>query len=250
MKKSLNYLKKISRWLLPYTCILCGAITHRDQDLCDPCRLDLPKAKYACSRCARPLSRNQSHLINTQHPFLCDLCSQELPPFDSTYALYLYHPPITKLIMDLKFGQALVNARVLGELLAMKIQIEWYQDQPLPQVILPIPLHAKRLKERGFNQAIEIARPLAKNLRLPLDTTLCKRIKPTAAQATLPASERQVNIKNAFFISHVCTYRHVAVLDDVITTGHTMTEFCRTLKLAGVHRIDVWCCARPVSTQF
>ncbi|MHB1946823.1 MAG: ComF family protein [Gammaproteobacteria bacterium] len=239
MQISSNYLKKLSHWLLPHACVLCGGYSTRQQDLCKPCLSELPHLQYACSRCAKPF------LTEEQHE-LCGICINETPFFDCTHALYLYQFPITRLIMDLKFGDALVNARILGELLADKIQTEWYCEKLLPEALIPLPLHPHRIKQRGFNQALEISRPIAKRLRLPLLYNNCMRIKHTAAQATLPAKERQQNIKNAFIIAKNIAYEHIAVLDDVITTGHTMMEFCRVLKQAGVKRIDVWCCARPV----
>lgn len=238
MQIKMNYLKKLATWLLPHSCILCGRHANREQDLCESCFRDLPILIYACQRCAKPME-----LIRQTN--VCVNCIHYPPPFDRTYALYFYDFPITRLIMDLKFGQALVNARILGELLVDKILTIWYRNKPLPEVIIPIPLHAQRLKTRGYNQALEIARPIGKKLSIPIDAKRSSRIINTSAQATLPAKERQLNIKNAFQIAQPLAYQHVAVIDDVITTGHTMTEFCKTLKLAGVKTIDVWCCARP-----
>lgn len=223
-------------WLLPATCILCGEKTDQEQDLCQPCWLDLPFLNHACPRCAQPMPESTD-------PFTCGACLKETPPYDATYALFFYQAPITKIITHLKFGHSLVNARILGELLATHIQEKWYQNKPLPEVIIPMPLHPQRLKERGFNQALEIARPIAKKLQMPLDFTACQRTKATLAQATLTAVSRKQNIKNAFSISHL-PYLHVAVIDDVITTGQTMQEFCKILKQYGVLSIDVWCCAR------
>ncbi len=175
---------------------------------------------------------------------LCGQCLQKAPPFDVTYALYLYEAPITKLILALKFNQALVNARVLGELLATAALQSWYKTRSLPTVIIPVPLHPTRLKERGFNQSLEIARPLAKALKLPIDTDHCKRNKVTAPQSTLLAAERRDNVKGAFTVSGHFAGQHVAVIDDVITTGSTVTEFCNVLKQHGAQTIDIWCCAR------
>ncbi len=238
MNPKSHYLKKIYNWLLPHTCILCNQNAHRLQDLCQACLKDLPSLILACKRCARPLSFQERSLI-------CDECLKNPPPFDHSYALYLYQPPVTKLIMDLKFREALVNAKIWGELLADKIQQDWYQLALLPEAIIPVPLHKNRLKERGFNQALEIARPIAKALHLPIEMALCQRVKATAAQATLPADQRAENIKRAFRITRFTNYRYVAVVDDVMTTGQTITELCLTLKRAGIKQIDVWCCARP-----
>lgn len=234
MKIKTDYLKKLSAWLLPYTCILCRNPSDTLQDLCLPCKNELPYLLFACPHCAKPSAQNTP----------CLSCSNA--PYDRTHALFLYEVPATTLIMNLKFGHALMNARILGELFLEKIQSDWYRDKPLPEAIIPMPMHPKRLQERGYNQAIEIARPIAKTLHLPLELTACQRLKHTAAQATLQAEQRGQNIKNAFGIIKKLSYRHVAVIDDVITTGQTMTEFCRILKQAGVQTIDAWCCARPV----
>lgn len=146
----------------------------------------------------------------------------------------------------MKFQHALTNARLLGELLAEKIQQDWYREKSLPDVIIPIPLHKKRLRERGFNQALEIARFTAKKLHLPIDASSSLRTKPTLAQTTLSAKERQKNLRGAFLIKENFRYQKVAVIDDVITTGHTMMAFCQALKNQGAAQIDVWCCARAI----
>jgi ComF family protein len=231
------YVKKIYRWLLPYICILCGHPSSREQDLCAACLNDLPKIKTGCKRCAVPLPAAATLLT-------CGHCLQKPPPFDAAHILYLYEPPVTRLILELKFRQALVHARILGELLAWQIQQYGYKTTPLPDMIIPIPLHAERLKERGFNQALEIARPMSKILELPIRTDLCQRNKLTAPQATLPAGQRRQNVKQAFAVSGRLDQRHIAVVDDVITTGNTITEFCQALKNHGAAKVDVWCCAR------
>jgi ComF family protein len=175
---------------------------------------------------------------------VCGQCLQKSPPFDVTHALYFYQSPITKLILELKFNQKLIHARVLGELLADQIQQVWYKNKPLPTFIIPVPLHPARLKERGFNQSLEIARPIAKILNLSIDITQCHRHKLTAPQSACSAAERKKNVKGAFSVIGHFAEQHVAVIDDVITTGNTVTEFCKTLKRSGARKIDVWCCAR------
>ncbi len=236
----IHFLKKFSNWILPHICILCRKISNRSQDLCLACLQELPFLKQGCLTCANVLPLNHSFP-------LCGQCLQKKPPFDITHALFLYEPPITKLILDLKFHHALTHAKLLGELLAEKILYEWYQKSDLPTAIIPMPLHASRLKERGFNQAVEIARPLAKALHLPLILDDVVRVKPTLPQMSLPKSERKRNIKNAFFVKKSLKNQHVAVLDDVITTGNTVHELCRLLKRRGANKISVWSCARRVS---
>lgn len=230
----MNSLKKMLNWFLPHICILCGARSLRQQDLCQRCYNELPILTYCCIRCAMPLSGN----------YLCGYCLQQPFPVNVTYALFVYELPITQLILELKFNQKLVNARLLGELMAEKILQKWYRNKSLPDSIVPVPLHPIRLKERGFNQALEIARPIANTLKIPIHATACQRVIHTAAQATLPAAKREQNIKNAFTVTEDFCNQHIAVIDDVITTGQTTREFCQTLKSRGADTIDVWCCAR------
>ncbi len=148
------------------------------------------------------------------------------------------------MILNLKFKKKLAYARILGELLAEKIRQDWYRSKPLPDLILPIPLYEQRLQERGFNQALELARPLASLLHLPVDTKAAKRIKNTSAQMNLAANQRQSNVKNAFMITSSLRGKKIAVLDDVVTTGSTVTEFSRCLLQHGAQTVEIWCCAR------
>jgi ComF family protein len=176
---------------------------------------ELPILPQSCPRCATilpmPLTAN----------LRCGECLKHPPAFDTTYALFSYETPITKLIMELKFHQKLVNAELLGKLMANALTERWYYNKPKPDVIIPIPLHPIRLQERGFNQALEIARPISKALHIPIDILSCQRIKHTEAQAQLLAENRGQNMKNSFRINATLKGKHIAVVDDVITTGHT-----------------------------
>lgn len=178
------FIKKLIEWLLPHACILCKNITQNAYDICLPCLEHLPFLGNACFACANKLSK-------THQNALCASCLKQKPPFDMTHGLFRYEPPIPKLIRDLKFNHALTHAKLLGELLTQKILSEWYHEIPFPTAIIPIPLHNDRIKERGFNQALEIARPIAKALKLPLLVQDAIRIKPTLPQATLKAEERK-----------------------------------------------------------
>lgn len=236
-------------WLLPPCCVLCGNLTHSSDNICAACQKTLPILPEHCPQCARflptmagmpNLGIERTHLNKRR----CGVCLNQEPPFDITYALFPYEAPIIQLIIKLKFQQQLSHAQALGSLMAKSITTEWYRDMPLPEVILPIPLHPSRLRERGFNQALEIAKPIAKRLALPLDHQGIGRQKATQAQSGLSAEDRKKNIAEAFVITGNYTGLRVAVIDDVITTGLTMAECCKVLKRQGVARIDVWCCAR------
>jgi ComF family protein len=211
---------------------------------------------------------------------VCGHCLREPPPYERTISLYRYQSPIDHLILGLKFGNKLIYAQLLGRLLAEYLQ-RFYAERrinsgsgcvggsgdevangsvgdsngsrdgriQLPELIVPIPLHRQRLCERGYNQAIELARPIARHLNIPLDYSSCARAKHTQAQSLLRAAERKYNMRNAFVVARPerLQGRWVAVLDDVITTGNTVHEFCRKLKDdGGVRQIDVWSCARAI----
>lgn len=224
-------------FLFPSTCILCNDLSNRKLDLCIACENDLPFLKNHCLRCAQPLPKEQT---------ICGVClNNPLPFFAQTTAIFYYKTPIKQLLLGLKFNNRLVNAKILGELLANYLYSK-YQNQSKPEVIIPVPLHPARLRERGYNQALELAHPIAKKLKIKIDKSIAERVKNTLAQALLPAKKREQNMKRAFEISMVKLrpYKHVAVIDDVITTGNTTTELCKILYQKGINKIDVWCVAK------
>jgi ComF family protein len=222
----------IQDWLYPPTCLLCGDPGGPDQDLCGPCAESLPYIAVACPRCALPLAAPE--------PRLCGACQNRPPAFDAAFALLRYEEPVGHLVRSLKFGARYPAARLLGTLLAERLR----GRVDLPEAIIPVPLHESRYRKRGFNQAIEIARSVSRRLDIPLDLTACRRIRATPAQARLPARERRRNLRKAFAARPGLAYRHVAILDDVVTTGTTVNEVARTLRRAGVEKIEVWACAR------
>lgn len=227
--------KGITHCLFPYHCILCHDKANRDFDLCIECEELLPWLKNICIYCAAPL------IFSTQS--VCGICLKKPSPFHKLCVFFSYSETIKKLITGLKFQQRLIYAHILGTLVAEKI-CSHYQSQELPDLIIPVPLHNKRLYERGFNQAIELARPISKKLNIRIDYKRCKRVINTAAQSILPANQRSTNMKNAFVAHQSLANQHVALLDDVMTTGHTLIEMSHALYDVGVKRIDVWCCAR------
>lgn len=226
--------KRISDCLFPYHCILCHDKSDRNLDLCIECEQSLPWLKNVCIYCSAPLIIPQA---------TCGRCLNKPLPFDKLCVFFSYSETIKKMITGLKFQQRLIYAHILGTLLAEKISSQ-YQNENLPDIIIPVPLHKKRLYERGFNQAIELARPISKKLNIRIGYKCCKRVRNTLAQSMLPANQRSSNVKNAFTAKQNLRKKHIALLDDVMTTGHTLIEISRALYDVGVKRIDVWCCAR------
>jgi ComF family protein len=156
-------------------------------------------------------------------------------------APYLYAPPADWLIGQLKFRAHLAHGRVLGALLADHLA---GLDGPLPDLIVPMPLHRSRLRERGFNQAIELARPVGRRLGIPLAADLVERVRPGQAQSSLHKSRRQQNVRGAFALRRPLDAWHVAIVDDVLTTGASAGELAATLRRAGAERVEVWVVAR------
>ncbi|HJN53273.1 MAG: ComF family protein [Pseudomonadales bacterium] len=231
-----RWLQQLLYTLFPGTCVLCDAASHRNLDLCEGCEGDLPRLTDVCLRCSIPLLPAQT---------LCGRCFGDPPPFERSVALYRYVPPIDQLIIDFKYNRKLLIGKVLGYLLARKLD-DLYVDSA-PDLLIPVPLHPKRLRDRGFNQALEIADVISDCCRIPIDNRCCRRVKHTDAQRNLSAKQRQRNISNAFRVDREIAARKVAIVDDVVTTGATVTELSKTLLRNGVEEVHVWAVARTTA---
>jgi ComF family protein len=172
---------------------------------------------------------------------ICGECQNHPPPFDELIAPFRYEFPFDVLIQALKFHGRLPAARLLGDLLGDSLE---GRGDALPERIVPVPLHPARLRERGFNQSLEIARPLAKRLGIPIAIPNVHRTRPTPPQSGLDQKARRINVRGVFAVKRPLGFNHVAVLDDVVTTGSTVAELARVLRDSGVERVDVWACAR------
>lgn len=224
----------VQQWLYPPTCLLCDAPGHNGLDLCLGCLDSLPYSHGACPRCAIALPA-EAPLATP-----CGRCQKKPPFFDAATSLFRYEEPVRHLLHAFKFGRRYACARLLGELLAARLA----RLPEYPQLIIPVPLHPKRYAERGFNQSLELARPLSRRLGVPLDSQHCRRVRFTPPQSQLSALQRRRNLRGAFQITGSIPADYVAILDDIVTTGATVGEMARALKGAGVKRVDVWCCAR------
>lgn len=228
---------KVAASVMPPICVLCGEVgIHLPmgvRDLCLACQKSLPWVESQCARCALPLSV-------TAVEALCGRCQTQPPAFESCLSPFRYHVPVDHLLQGLKFNGRLAQARLLGELMA-----DWLGSvvESPPDQLIPVPLHADRLRERGFNQAVELAHPIAKHFGLPLNLHGVRRILATPPQSDLSRKERLKNIRGAFEVVRPVR-GHVAIIDDVMTTGSTADELAKTLLRAGAERVEVWVCAR------
>lgn len=227
-------LTRFYNFCFPATCLICHDFSRSKENICRKCDVNLPYANYACHQCARPLTLEAGRIP-------CGACLKNPPHFDQTLALFTYKPPISHLISRLKFNHELSYAQLLSALLIRKIR---YYPTSLPDLIIPVPLNKKRLQERGFNQAVEIARPLSRYFAIPMDIKGVRRKKPTVAQTRLTALQRKHNIQDAFSTTQDYSHLSIAVVDDVMTTGNTVNELSKTLKQHGAKSIHIWCCAR------
>ena len=228
------------RWaikaLYPPSCLLCGESGARGLDLCAACFAELPWNRRPCPRCAAPLPPDAEEK-------LCGNCLKALPVWDEAKSPLTYAYPLDRLIQRFKFDGELPTGRLLAELLADYLAAGGER----PDCIIPVPLHPSRLKERGFNQAVELARPVGKCLKIPVRLDICERVRATAVQSKLDAVERKKNLRDAFAVKRSVDGLHVALLDDVVTTGVTAEVLATALKDAGARRITLWSVARAAS---
>jgi len=171
----------------------------------------------------------------------CGGCLKHPPAFDRTFAALAYAFPLDRLIPHLKYHGQLAIAPALGECLARAVAAA-----PMPDCMIAMPLHPQRIRERGFNHATEIARDVATRLGLPLDTRSCQRIRDTPPQTGLKHLARRRNLRGAFTCGGDVQGLHIALVDDVMTTGSSLDELAATLKRAGAREVTCWVAARAL----
>ncbi|OGA06450.1 MAG: hypothetical protein A3D95_07080 [Betaproteobacteria bacterium RIFCSPHIGHO2_12_FULL_69_13] len=220
-------LKNLSSLFFGGSCFVCRGAAR--EILCEECDADLPRlGSQLCPRCA----------LAAPGGSLCGRCLAHSPHYDATVAALAYAFPADILVHALKFRGELALAPLLGRLLALRIPALEAVD-----LVVPVPLSARRLRERGYNQAMEIARHAAP-AGARLDAHLCTRSRDTPAQVGLPLAERARNVRGAFRCERDLAGASVAIVDDVMTTGATLEEIAATLKRAGAARVVNWVVAR------
>lgn len=225
-----GWLQRLVHLGMPWRCLLCGMAGVEGIDLCEGCIADMPRNNVCCTRCALPLAVPAE---------LCGRCQRRPPPWETAWVPFVYAWPLDALATRLKFSGDLACGRALAAL--------WTEALPAvrPDLIVPVPLHRRRLRERGYNQAWELARPLARACGIPVRSDILRRTRESAPQTELDASARRNNVRKAFSVRPAFAWpTHVAIVDDVMTTGATLAECALTLRRAGVRRIDVWALAR------
>lgn len=225
MPQVFNYL------LDPRLCVGCGHALQRWQYFCPACTLLLDCIESACKLCG---------LKNQTYHTICPACLHHPPRWQKIIAPLIYHNFSRDLLIQLKFNENLYLANSLVSHLIKR----FHRHNDHPEVLIPVPLHQHRLIDRGYNQAFEIANILSKKLNIPIDTQSLKRIRHTRSQLGLSAQQRAKNTHKAFKYEPIIPYSHVAIVDDIITTGSTANEVTKTLHYTGVTTVEIWGLAR------
>lgn len=233
----MNIWSKFIQPLFSQSCLLCGAAGDTGEAICSDCQLELPWLGAQCRLCALPLPLDD---------LLCGDCLQRLPLFQRVEAPWRYHFPVDALINRFKHGQQRPVGRLLAALLSEHLRHAYDEGLARPDLLLPVPLAPARQRQRGFNQAGLLGSWLAGSLQLDCDQRLLQRRIDTPTQQGLSARQRKRNLRHAFVLREPATVagRHLALVDDVLTTGSTANAITRLLLQAGATRVDVYCLAR------
>ncbi|RCU51124.1 MULTISPECIES: ComF family protein [Corallincola] len=240
MIKSIPGLQRLWRQIdlqLNNRCLLCQQPTVRlNHALCACCYQDLPRLPPGCQHCAEPLPQAKQQV--------CGRCQQHPPHYAKAIACLPYQPPIQGLLAQFKFNGDLACGQLLGSLMACHLRQQEQAALTVNPVLVPVPLHRKRLRQRQFNQSHLLAQVIASKHKLRLDSHLCQRTKNTQSQRELNAKTRKANVRGAFQVTRTLHGQSIAIIDDVMTTGATVNEMAKQLYRAGAAHVEVWCLAR------
>jgi ComF family protein len=231
---SISSLLKYAKPMLPQDCLLCAARAHA-LPLCKACERALPYHDApACPQCAHA----------TAHGRVCGECLSYPPSFDATLTAFDYGFPVDTLVHQIKYHNNLALVDFIASGLLRKLH-----SAEKPDRIFAMPLHSARLQERGFNQSVEIAKSVIKQWKVPLQLSGYQRVKDTKEQAQLPWKERHANVRGAFTCDLDLRGKHIAVVDDVMTTGATLNEFASMLKKSGAEKVSAYVVARTLKRE-
>ena len=242
--RQLLFVSKIYKWLLNHLliqihCLLCRSHTTWQLPVCQLCLESCPSPHSFCSICGLPFDSSLTGV--------CGQCLQQPPAFDLCLSGYLYEFPVNRIVQSIKYNGRLELVRPITRHLTDILQ-DYYSDSPWPEAIIPVPLHKHRLCRRGYDQALLLAREIHAQLshinHLKLDIHCLKRSRATRSQQGLDARARRKNLRDAFSMNNHAGYKHIALVDDVVTTGETANEISQLLKRQGIKRVDIWSLTR------
>ena len=228
--------KGLARHFLPWRCALCAGPARAQRELCDGCDADLPRVEQSCPRCGLGIGA-------TDVAGICGRCVIQPPRYQRMVAPMAYDYPVDRLVLGLKFGRRIHLARALAHGIAARVREQIEQGLlEMPDALIPVPLHPRRLAERGFNQAEEIARFIGREVGVPVVGDICRRVRHTRMQSRLSDQDRRSNVAGAFECSR--SPERPAIVDDVVTTGATADAVAAALINSGADRVQVWAVAR------
>lgn len=221
----------LRRLLAPGCCLACGVEVEQFNTLCRGCRQQLEVISHPCHYCAQPHSAAGA---------VCPACLRNPPRWQRMRIPFHYRGLVRDYLIQIKFDEALHLAYTLTQYSGSA----FVNPETPPEVLLPVPLHRSRLLERGYNQADEFAKLCAQASGIPIDRQSLQRVRATVRQSGLSAGRRSANVQGAFRYAPRREYRHVAIVDDIVTTGATVDELTRLLHRQGVEFVEVWALAR------
>ena len=221
----------INHLFAPGICLACGCEISDANSLCPDCSARLQRVPNPCQYCGQP---------NPVSGLVCPACLLNPPRWQKMIAPLQYRGLARRYLLQLKFSEAHYLAKTLSDQCLAPFQA----NSPRPQVLIPVPLHRTRLLERGYNQAREIAVTFSRAFGIPVDRNALTRLRATPGQSGFSAAQRASNVRHAFAYAPKHEYRHIALVDDIVTTGSTVSEITRTLHRAGVDYVEVWALAR------
>lgn len=224
--------ERIAKWLkIPSVCMLCQQYHEKNTPICEPCQNYFELLQNQCKICALPLESSTF--------LLCNHCISHPKNFDKVWAPYVFQEPLRSILHSFKYKKSLFLTQFLVNLMLISLNASLEK----PDCLIPVPLHPSRLKERGFNQSLELAKVLSRKLNIPFSTTIADKILKTKAQTSLEMKERSQNLKDAFLVKPH-SFKHLLIVDDILTTGKTADMLAYQLKLQGALRVEVCCIAR------
>lgn len=225
--------KFIQSLVFSQACISCNASTDTEIAICSDCASKLPENTQSCTQCAQPLKSSET--------LICPDCQQKPPVFQTAFIPFQYRQPIDQLIWKFKFRNDLVSGKLLADLFVKRL-LE--SEKVFPEILIPVPLHPSRMRNRGYNQALWLAKQIQKSTGIPVNSQLVTRTLKTPPQHELDMHKRRTVLQHAFRVNHELHHQHIAIVDDVLTTGSTINEIARRIDSSGRIKIEAWALAR------
>lgn len=225
--------QSVVNWVAPLKCIRCSqSIRNGTSCVCQHCYPTLPFHDNACQQCGQAFSANLDY---------CGRCLNSPPPFDRCFCAFSYNNPIDNQLRKFKYSQRPELAGQLAQLLRHEID---NHQLDYPELLLPVPIHISKLRERGFNQSLSLAKHLSALMNIPYSNNVVIKHRNTEPQVGQTQHFRHKNVSGSFKYHHKTKAKHIAIIDDVVTTGSTAAEIAKILKRNGVDYIQVWAIAQ------